>query len=172
MGIIGGALGGITSAIGSIASGNLLNQNIRELREGKAEIDANKALAKAHMENGMYAQPGQSASFNAAQTATLEALRRVNQEAAQDVTGGASEAAKAAAKAKASEVAGNMMTQAALQNEQQREKAYQTGMSEMQSLQQQDMQMQNYINAARNQKAKNIEGAAGGFAGALNELPW
>lgn len=172
MGLIGGAIGGVASAAGAIASGNLLKKNLQDALEAREGIQDNMAFAKAHMEKGMYAQPGQSASFNAAQTSTLEALRQANKEAAQNVTGGASQAAKAAAKANAVDAAGNMMTQAALQNEQQREAAYKQGQSDIQSWQQQDTQMMNYINQARTAQAQNIQAAAGGVAQAANSLPW
>lgn len=172
MGLIGGAIGGVASAAGAIAAGNLLKKNLNDLQDKRQDVQNNMAFAKAHMEKGMYAQPGQSASFNAAQTATLEALRQANQEAAQNVTGGASQAAKAAAKAKAADVAGNMMTQAALQNEQQREAAYKQGQSDVQSWSNQDTNMLNYITQARTAQAQNIQAAAGGLAQAANSLPW
>lgn len=172
MGLIGGALGGLTSAAGAIVSGKLLKQNLEDLKEARQGIQKQQEFSQAHMENGMYAQPGQSASFNAAQTATLEALRQANKEGNQGVTAGASEAAKAAGKAKATEVVGNMMSQAALQHEQQREAAYKTGQSSLQAWQQQDTNMLNYINQARTAQAQNIQAAAGGLAEAANSLPW
>lgn len=163
-------MGGVASAIGGISAGNKIARNIEDYQAQRDKIQANQDFSKAHMEAGMYAQPGQGASFNAAQTATLEALRQANQEAAQNVTGGASPAAKAAGKAAATSVAGKMMSQAAMQNEQQREQAYAQGQGAMQAWQQQDNQMLKYIADTRQQQAEAIKSAAGGAAGALNAL--
>ena len=161
MGLLGGIIGSVGSAVGGILGASAANKGYSEaikMYEGRMSD------IKAHRDKLYYQDPTQSAAAQGAQTKAKEILDEQTKQAvaAQAVTGGSDESIalqkQAAAKAVTDMIAGQ-----AVQGEQQKEQAYQNAENQIN-------QMTQYIATTKMQKAQQNAQAIAGAAGALSSV--
>lgn len=167
MGLIGGILGGVTSAVGGIFAGKALNKGYKQ----QQELYNNRLRdINAHMNMRYYQDPTKSAENQAVMTQAQELLgdqiQRANDSA---IVSGATNDSVALQKQAATAAMGNMLQQQAAAGEQRKEQEYQNSQREVDAF-------TNYLAASKlgqaQGKAGAITSAAGGLSQAASNLPW
>lgn len=167
MGLIGGIIGGVTSAAGGLIAGHALNKGYKQ----QQELYNNRLNdVKAHRDAVYYQDPTQSAESQAAVTQAQQVMDDANKKAAATsiVAGGTDESA-ALAKAQASQSVGNMMQQQAVQGQSRKDKAWSSADSQIDTF---SKYLADSKLAQAQGKAKAIQDAASGLASDAKSLPW
>ncbi len=167
MGLIGGIIGGVTSAAGGLIAGHALNKGYKQ----QWELYNNRLNdVKAHRDAVYYQDPTQSAESQAAVTQAQQVMDNANKRAAATsiVTGGTDESA-ALAKAQASQSVGNMMMQQAVQGQSRKDNAWSSADSQIDTF---SKYLADSKLAQAQGKAQAIQSAASGLASAAKSLPW
>lgn len=167
MGLIGGIVGGLTSAVGGIFAGNALNKGFQQQQE---LYNQRLTDIKAHRDKVYYQDPTQTAESLAATTQAQDLLSKQTEAAKNTniVSGGTDESAALQKQAAAATV-GNMMQQQAVAGAQKKEQTYQNADSQIDAF---TKYLADSKLAQAQGKANSISSAAGGLAGAANSLPW
>lgn len=167
MGLIGGIVGGVTSAAGGIMAASALNKGYRQQQE-----IFNKRLndVQAHRDSIYYQDPTQSAEAQAAVTNAQQVIDQGNKQAAATsvVTGGTDESA-ALAKQQAADTVGKMMQQQAVSGQARKDNAWNTADNQIDTF---SKYLADSKLAQASGKAQAIQGAASGLAQSANSLPW
>lgn len=167
MGLLGGILGGVTSAVGGIFASKAANKGFNEamkLYEGRMDD------VKTHRDAVYYQDPTQSAESQAAVTQAQKLLDEQTKQAdATNIVAGGSDESVAMQKAASAQTVGTMMQQQAVQGAAKKEQAWNSADEQLNAMTQ-------YIAQAKMEKAKNnaqaISSAAGGLAGIAGALPF
>lgn len=167
MGLIGGIVGGVTSAAGGILAGNARNKGFEEQQK---LFNQRITDAKAHRDAIYYQDPTQTAESQAAVTQAQELLNQQTQAAKNsNIVSGGTDEAVALQKQAAAQTVGKMMNDQAVQGAAKKEQAYQHADTQIDAF---TKYLADSKMAQANAKAQAIEGAAGGLANAANSLPW
>lgn len=167
MGLIGSAIGGVTSAAGGILAGNALNKGFEQQQK---MYEQRLADVKAHRDKVYYQDPTQTAESQAAVTQAQDLLNKQTQAAKNtNIVSGGTDESVALQKQAAAAAVGNMMQQQAVQGEAKKEQAYQAAESQIDAF-------TKYLADSKLQqaqgKAQAISQAAGGLSSAASSLPW
>ncbi len=166
MGLLGGILGGATSAVGGIFGAKAANKGYEQALK---MYESRMNDVKAHRDAVYYQDPTQTAENQAAVTQARQLLEQQTKQAtASNIVAGGTDESVAMQKAAAAQTVGTMMNQQAAQGSAKKEQVWAAADDQLNSMTQYIAQTKQ---AQAQAKAKAITDAAGGLSGALNVLP-
>lgn len=167
MGLIGGILGGVTSAVGGIFAGKALNKGYQQQQN---MYNQRLADVKAHRDSVYYQDPTQTAESQAAVTQAQDLLNKQTQQAKNtNIVSGGTDESVALQKQTAANAVGQMMQQQAVQGAAKKEQAYQSAEGQIDAF---TKYLADSKLAQAQGKAQAITQAAGGLSSAASSLPW